>query len=52
MYDHQELVEITESMFEKAGIECVPYNNERAFTREEIQNNCDKMLKIVKEISS
>ena len=52
MYDHQELVEITKSMFEKAGIECVPYNNEKTFTREEIQKKCDQMLKLVKEISS
>ena len=51
MYDHQDLVEITKNMFENAGIECVPYNSKRTFTREEIQNNCDEMLKIVKEIS-
>ena len=51
MYDYQELVQITKFMFEKAGVECVPFNSEKNFTRDQIQENCNKMLSLVKEFS-
>ena len=39
-------------MFEKAGVECVPFNSEKNFTRDQIQENCNKMLGLVKEFSA
>lgn len=51
MYEHQELVEITNKMFEKAGVECVPFNANKNFTKQEIQENCDKMLDLVKKFT-
>ena len=51
MYDHQELVEITKNMFEKAGVECIPFNEGKEFSRDDIQSNCNKMLDLVKEFS-
>jgi dCMP deaminase len=51
MYEHQELVEITNKMFEKAGVECIPFNANKNFTKQEIQENCDKMLDLVKNFS-
>ena len=51
MYAHQELVEITNVMFEKAGVECIPFNDKQNFTKQEIQENSDKMLDLVKKFS-
>ena len=52
MYDYQDLVEITKVMFEKAGVECVPFNENKKFDRDQIQDSCNQMLKIVKEFSN
>jgi dCMP deaminase len=52
MYDYQELVEITKFMFEKAGVECIPFNKDEKFTRDQIQDNCNKMLELVKEFTN
>ncbi len=51
MYDHEELVEITKNMFEKAGVKCIPFNEDKEFSREKVQSNCNKMLELVKEFS-
>lgn len=52
MYSHEEAVEITNTMFEKAGVECVPFNSTKQFTKQEIQDSCNKILDIVKGFSS
>ena len=51
MYDHQDLVEITKEMFQKAGVECIPFNKKHQFSKKEIQDSSDEMLKIVKKYS-
>ena len=52
MYNYPELVKITNTMFEKAGVECVPFNNMQKFDKTEIQEKCNKMLHLVKEFNS
>lgn len=52
MYARRELVEITKEMFEKAGVECVPYNGEKDFSKQEIQESCNEVLNIVKRYSN
>lgn len=52
MYDYHDLVEITKVMFKNAGVECIPFNKNKEFTRDEVQEGCNNMLKTVKEFSN
>ena len=52
MYAHTDLVEITNTIFEKAGVECIPFNSSKNFSKQEIQEKCNEMLNIVKKFSS
>lgn len=48
MYSKPELVKLSEMMFQAAGVEIVPYNKEKDFSKEEVQevtNGVQKMLK-------
>lgn len=51
MYAHRELVEVTKAMFEKAGVECIPFNEDQDFSKQEIQESCTVMLENVKKFS-
>lgn len=48
MYSKPEMVRLSQIMFEAAGVEVVPYNNEKDFSKEDVQtatNNVQKILK-------
>lgn len=51
MYQHDKLVEITKAMFEYAGVECVPFNKNKDFTKEEVQGAASEIQKIIKRFS-
>ncbi len=51
MYAHRDLVEITNTMFKNAGVECVAFNKDQNLSKADIQNNCNEMLKLVKQFS-
>lgn len=51
MYAYRDLVEITNEMFKNAGVECVPYNGDKSFTKKDIQEGCDVILDTIKKYS-
>lgn len=50
-YSKMELVSLSEIMFKKAGVEVVPYNADKIFGKEEIQNSTEAIQKIIKRFS-
>ncbi len=50
-YSKTELVSLSEIMFKKAGVEVVPYNADKIFGKEEIQNSTEAIQKIIKRFS-
>lgn len=51
MYAHRDLVEITKEMFNKAGIECIPFNENKDVQKKDVQGDCNAMMEIVKKYS-
>ena len=51
MYSKKELVKLSKTMLEAAGIEVVAYNPKEDFTREEIQKDTNNIQKIIKRYS-
>lgn len=51
MYDNSELVEITKCMFDLAGVEYVPFNKNRIFTKADVQDSANEIQKILKRFS-
>lgn len=52
MYSKPELVNISKLMLEKAGVEVVPYNQVKEFTREEVQETTNEIQKMLKRYSN
>ena len=51
MYSKPELVNISKKMLRSAGIEIIPYIQDKDFTKEEIQNKTEKIQTIIKSLS-
>lgn len=51
MYSKDDLVEITKKMFDCAGVEYVPFNKEKSFSKEEVQGASHEIQKIIKRFS-
>ena len=51
MYTNPDIVKITKTMFEAAGVKCIAYNAEKDFTKEEAQEAGKKIQKILKKFS-
>lgn len=51
MYDDRVKVRITKEMFDKAGVECVPYNPFKNFSKNEVQGAVNEIQKILKKFS-
>lgn len=51
MYAYSKDVHITKTMFDNKGIEYVPYNEDKEFTKEEIQETTYEIQKMVKKFS-
>lgn len=51
MYKHDELVKITKTMFDLAGVEYVPFNKNKDFSKEEVQEAANEIQKILKRFS-
>lgn len=52
MYDKDDLVKITKEMFDLAGVEYVPFNPKKNFTKEEVQGAANEIQKILKRFSN
>jgi len=51
MYSNSTAVTATKKMFDAAGVEYVPYNLEKEFTKEEVQEAAHEIQKILKRFS-
>lgn len=51
MYRHNDLVDITKAMFDYAGVEYVPFNKNKDFSKEEVQQAAEEIQKIIKRFS-
>jgi len=51
MYSKIDLVNISKKMFDEAGIEVVPYNDEKDFSKEEVQEVTGSVQKMLKRFS-
>ena len=51
MYSYEEIVNITKRMFDAAGIEYVPFNREKDFTKNDVQSSANQIKKILKRFS-
>ncbi|MDD6223735.1 MAG: dCMP deaminase family protein [bacterium] len=51
MYDKDVLVEITKTMFDLAGVEYIPFNKNRSFSKADVQNATNEIQKILKRFS-
>lgn len=51
MYTDDIKVKITKTMFDVAGVEYVPFNNKRDFTKDEVQGAANEIQKILKRFS-
>ena len=51
MYSNPKIVGATKRMFDAAGIEYVPYNEEKDFSKEEVQEAAHQIQKILKRFS-
>lgn len=51
MYSKQDLVEISKIMFDAAGVEVVPFNDEREIDANEVYEKTDSITKLVKSFS-
>ena len=51
MYSKKEIVEITKTMFDAAGVICVPYNKDKDFNKDETQEAGHQIQKILKRFS-
>ena len=51
MYSKPELVSISKYMFQCAGVEVIPYNAEKDFTKQEIQETTGAVQKMLKRFS-
>lgn len=52
MYSKKDEVEISKFMFEKAGIEVIPYNDKDNITKEIVEDSTEKILNIIKSIKN
>lgn len=51
MYSNPKIVEATKIMFDAAGVEYIPYNEEKEFSKEEVQEAAHEIQKIIKRFS-
>ena len=51
MYSYGEIVDITKTMFDAAGVEYVPFNKEKDFSKMEVQGSATEIKKILKRFS-
>ncbi len=51
MYNDEMKVKITKEMFDKAGVEYIPYNPYKNFSKEEVQGAANEIQKILKRFS-
>lgn len=51
MYSKKEMVEISEYMFRCAGVETIPYNREKTFEKEDIEETTQGIQKMLKRFS-
>lgn len=51
MYDKDDLVKITKTMFDLAGVEYIPFNKSKNFSKVEVQDAANEIQKILKRFS-
>ena len=51
MYSNPKIVEATKIMFDAAGVEYIPYNKNKSFSKEEVQEAAHEIQKIIKRFS-
>lgn len=51
MYSDEVSVKITNEIFNYAGVECIPFNKDREFTKAEVQGAANEIQKILKRFS-
>ncbi len=51
MYDHSQKVKITKAIFDAAGVEYIPFNINKSFSKEEVQGAAHEIQKILKRFS-
>ena len=52
MYSYDEIVNVTKMMFDAAGVEYMAFNQEKDFTKEEVQTSAHEIGKLIKSFSA
>ena len=51
MYSYADIVNITKKMFDAAGVEYIPFNKDKDFTKEEVQKSAHQIQEIIQNFS-